>query len=111
MRIFILMILIAPAVGCSSGLTEKRVEQDFRGLIKANYKVITIEKVHRVSFGDGWDDGAEVRVYFVAKCETGGAADAQGAECWDGEMHMQMSYQKNSSGSWELLSSRVLAAE
>lgn len=107
MRELLLTALIALLIGCSSGLTEQRVEQDFRSLIAAEYKTISIEEVQRIDFGDGWDDGAETRIYFKASC----MAPATATECKKGPMQMQMSYQKNSAGHWEVLSAEVLAAE
>jgi len=107
MKKLLLMALIALLIGCSSGLTEQRVEQDFRSLIAAEYKTISIEEVQRIDFGDGWDDGAETMIYFKAGCRVRAAA----TECERGAMQMQMSYQKNSAGNWEVLSARVLAVE
>jgi hypothetical protein len=108
MRNALLVLSCIAVAACSSAVTEQRVEQDFRRVLLADYKNIDLKKVQRVAFGDGWDDGVEVRVYFEGSCKPATTAASVKRECPKGPMHMQMSYQKRSGGEWEILATRIV---
>lgn len=95
MRISYLIMFFGCAFlgACSAGLQDQQIRSDFFGLQKKG-EVKPSGEITRVIKGDGWSDGAEVRVYFCQqtlsqKCE---------------ETYVSMSYQKRADGSWKLIS-------
>jgi hypothetical protein len=80
MRNAILMFVCIVISSCSTGITEQRIEQDFRRVISVDYKNIDVKKIQRVAIGDGWDDGFEVRVYFEGSCKPEMAAPSSKPE-------------------------------
>ena len=101
-----LLVLLA---GCAPRLTEQQVEGDFRRLMAAEYKALKLQQVRDVAFGDGWDDGVELVVYFDVTCAVRGAAVEGIGQCADGPMRMEMSYQWSQQGNWRVLSSELHA--
>lgn len=79
---------------CSSGLQDDEIRQDFLTLQEKG-KVVPSERITKISRGDGWSDGAEVRVYFCPRQPD------LSKEC--SETYVSLAYQKYGSD-WRLIS-------
>jgi hypothetical protein len=108
MKWMMTMLLFLGAVGCSAGITEEQVRQDFLRIIGAQHQYLAVQNSERVAFGDGWDDGVEVSVYFDAKCKLSTPSFRARDACRNGQMQMLLSYQRNTNGKWIVLSSEVV---
>ncbi|MGN7919882.1 hypothetical protein [Lysobacter sp. 22409] len=95
MRISYLIIFIGCAFlgACSAGLRDEQIRSDFFDLQKKG-EIKSSGGITKIIKGDGWDDGAEVRVHF---CQQ-----APPQQCK--ETHASLSYQKRADGSWKLIS-------
>lgn len=95
MRISYLILLAGCAflVACSASLQDEQIRGDFLGLQKKG-EIKPSGKITKIIRGDGWSDGAEVRVYF---CQQ-----ALSEQCY--EAYASLSYQKHADGSWHLIS-------
>lgn len=101
------LVLLA---GCHNDLPEERVEKDFREIVGARYPEIRVVNVERVAFGDGWDDGVELKVLFKGACGKGVTpTDSNEGACSIEEKSMQMeiSYQRDQAGDWQVLANSI----
>jgi hypothetical protein len=109
MRKFSLILLFGLA-GCHSDLSESRVERDFREVVKSKYPAVKVESVERVAFGDGWDDGVEVKLYFKGVCDRAVVSRISDQFICTSDtqpMQMEISYQRDSGGSWQVLATTI----
>lgn len=98
--------------GCHSDLSESRVEKDFHVIVESKYPEIKVLAVKRVAFGDGWDDGVEVKLFFDGSCDKSIALQTFGRSICTGEtapMVMEISYQRDGGGSWQVLATAIEA--
>lgn len=87
----LLAVLCIALPACVNSPSDEQVKKDFL-TSKPDGESLKVTKVTR---GDGWSDGAEVRVYF---CE----AQDRGERCK--ERYASMAYQKQPDNSWRLIS-------
>jgi hypothetical protein len=81
---------------CSSGLSDEQIIQDLSAHQK---KLGQAQAVARITRGDGWADGQEVRAYVATACPM---QRSQSPSCTD--KYYSLSYQRHDDGSWSLLS-------
>lgn len=95
MRIFYATLLIgcASLSACSAGLQDRQIRNDFFSLQKKG-EIKSSGEITKIIRGDGWSDGAEVRVYFCQQVPS--------EQCK--EAYASLSYQRRTDGSWHLIS-------
>lgn len=96
MRIFNSLLLACCALlgACSSGLRDEQIRSDFLALQKKG-QIAQSGEITKIVKGDGWSDGAEIRVYFCSHQQS------QFTQC--DETYVELSYQKYADG-WRLIS-------
>lgn len=96
-RFFIFCLLVSPLLAaCSSGVRDEQILNDLAVYQKDGGEASSALKI---THGDGWSDGAEVRVYLSPACAP---QDAQAKKCT--EKYVSMSYQRQKDDTWKLLS-------
>lgn len=81
---------------CTSGLSDQQIIQDLSTHQKEFGRAKGVAKITR---GDAWADGQEVRAYVGPACST---TQSQPRPCT--EKYYSLSYQRLDDGSWSLLS-------
>lgn len=103
-----LMLLFLGIAGCSTGIAEQQVKQDFLRIVHDQHQHLGVRNLQKVTFGDGWDDGVEARVYFDAMCKPSTSPSSTKSACSEGKTQMHLSYQRNADGKWAVLSSKIV---
>lgn len=104
----LLMLLLL--AGCDNGLSDERVERDFRSIVGTKYPSIKVVSLGKIGFGDGWDDGVEVKLSFVGVCNEGVALQNSVKGICSSEarsMQLEISYQRDREGNWQVLATSI----
>lgn len=106
----VLLIFLPILAACHNDLSEGRVKEDFHRVVESKYPGVSILGVERIDFGDGWDDGVEVKVLFEGECDKSAARLYPGQEICSGKpvaLLTEMSYQRGRGGDWQVLAAKI----
>ncbi|WP_147455610.1 hypothetical protein [Solilutibacter pythonis] len=96
MRIHLALMSCLALAACSSALQDEQIRGDFLALQTAG-EIQPSAAMTKIVRGDGWSDGAEVRVYFCQRKES------SVGKCEE-ENYVSLTYQR-SGDEWCLISS------
>lgn len=99
-RVLLGLTLCLVLCGCWRGVSDARIEHDFLALMRREHAVDA--EITRISRGDGWADGQEIRVHFCAHRAASPEACVEGVA--------DLSYQAGSDG-WQLIAGSAAMAQ